>query len=80
MPHVKWISCCRSNPAASPCTNGAMQGIQRYDTRLAVVEHRGVNLSEWMVDRKLAVPYDGGTKAVGFDWVKHSHVDVVIRK
>ena len=37
-------------------------GFDKYGRLLGTPYHRGVNLCDWMVQRKFAVPYDGGTK------------------
>ncbi len=40
----------------------------KYGRLLADVYYGAVRLSDWMLDQRLAVPYDGGTKTVIDDW------------
>ena len=41
--------------------------MEKYGRLLATVFHQGRNLNQWMLDQKLAVAYDGGTKGE-VDW------------
>ena len=41
--------------------------LEKYGRVLAGVTFRGADLSKWMLERNLAVPYDGGTKPA-VDW------------
>ena len=43
---------------------------EKYGRILAEVIYDGVNYNEWMVENKLAVKYDGGTKQ-DVDWSKY---------
>eukprot|EP00965_Chrysotila_dentata_P250020 6209213-Pleurochrysis_carterae.AAC.1 len=41
--------------------------LEKYGRVLCDVSLRGVNASDWMLQRRLAVPYDGGKKEA-VDW------------
>ena len=43
----------------------------KYGRVLAEVWFEGTNLSDWLIDQGLAVPYDGGTKQPPEDWLEY---------
>ena len=42
--------------------------MEKYGRLLATVVYNNKNLNEWMVEQRLAVRYDGGTKECPDDW------------
>jgi endonuclease YncB( thermonuclease family) len=40
----------------------------KYGRLLANVWHSGTNMSDWLLEQRLAVPYGGGTKTIVDDW------------
>jgi len=42
--------------------------LEKYGRLLATVGYNGQNLNKWMVDQRLAVVYDGGTKNCPDNW------------
>ena len=42
--------------------------LEKYGRLLADVYFDGVNMNQWMLDNKLALPYDGGTKYRPTEW------------
>lgn len=42
--------------------------LEKYGRLLATVNFEGLNLNEWMVEQRLAVAYDGGTKKCPDNW------------
>lgn len=50
---------------------------EKWGRLLAEVEHNGLNMSDFLVDNNMAVPYDGGKKQVNFD---HLHVYSEVEK
>ena len=42
--------------------------LEKYGRLLATVVYNKIDLNEWMVDQRLAVRYDGGTKIVPDNW------------
>ena len=40
----------------------------KYGRLLAAVWHDDVSMSDWLIQQRLAVPYDGGTKAAISNW------------
>jgi endonuclease YncB( thermonuclease family) len=42
--------------------------LEKYGRLLADVYFDGLNMNQWMLDNKLALPYDGGTKYRPSDW------------
>lgn len=40
---------------------------EKWGRVLAEVEHNGINMSDWLVEKNMAVPYDGGKKQINFD-------------
>ncbi len=51
----------------------------KYGRILAHVYYQNENLSQFMIDNKLAVEYDGGTKLV-VDWKKYYETGVLPEK
>lgn len=43
-------------------------GTEKYGRLLATVYYEETNLNQWMIDKKYAVPYDGGTKQRPPEW------------
>lgn len=41
---------------------------EKYGRVLADIYHDKIHLSEWMIEKRYAVPYDGGTKKTPSDW------------
>ena len=44
-------------------------GNDKYGRLLADVWFGNINVNKWMLNRRFAVPYDGGTKKTPVDWV-----------
>jgi endonuclease YncB( thermonuclease family) len=44
--------------------------MEKYGRLLAIVIYDNVNVNNWMLENKYAVPYDGGTKIIPDDWVE----------
>uniref|UniRef100_A0A6C0HRM7 TNase-like domain-containing protein n=1 Tax=viral metagenome TaxID=1070528 RepID=A0A6C0HRM7_9ZZZZ len=49
---------------------------EKYGRVLADVHCEGVHLNEWMVEKRFAVKYDGGTKVIPLSWMDY-HLDKV---
>jgi len=45
--------------------------LEKYGRLLAIVNFEGINLNEWMVEQRLAVAYDGGTKKCPDNWEEY---------
>ena len=43
-------------------------GNDKYGRLLADVWFGDININSWMIDKRFAVPYDGGTKRIPADW------------
>jgi micrococcal nuclease len=44
--------------------------LEKYGRLLADVHFEGCHLNQWLIDQRLALPYDGGTKAIPMSWVR----------
>jgi endonuclease YncB( thermonuclease family) len=42
--------------------------LEKYGRLLADVYCDGVNMNNWMLENKFAIPYDGGTKTRPLEW------------
>lgn len=45
--------------------------LEKYGRLLATVKYQGQNLNNWMVEQRLAVAYDGGTKECPDNWEEY---------
>ena len=54
--------------------------LEKYGRLLADIYYNNIHINKLLIDERLAIPYDGGTKNIPKNWVQYYMTDLSLKE